>query len=57
MSCRTQSGRYLPTEITLRLFDTGSRMYVVGLLRDRSELRGAPPHHSGGAKGPNSADP
>jgi PAS domain-containing protein len=42
MSCRTKSGRYIPTEITLRLFDTGSRVYVVGLLRDRSEHRGAP---------------
>jgi PAS domain S-box-containing protein len=56
MSCRTKSGRYLPTEITLHLFDTGNRVYVVGLLRDRSEHRGAPPHRSGGAKRPNSAD-
>lgn len=39
MSCRTKSGRYLPTEITLYLLDTGSQVYVVGLLRDRSEHR------------------
>jgi PAS domain S-box-containing protein len=39
MSCRTKSGRYLPTELTLYLLDTGSQVYVVGLLRDRSEHR------------------
>ena len=39
MSCRTKSGRYLPTEIALHLLDTGSAIYAVGLLRDRSEHR------------------
>jgi hypothetical protein len=39
MSCRTKSGRYLPTAIALHLLDTGSTIYAVGLLRDRSEHR------------------
>ena len=39
LSCRTKSGRFLPTEIALYPLDTGDRVYVVGLLRDRSEHR------------------
>ena len=40
LSCRTKSGKFLPTELALYLLDTGKELYVVGLLRDRSEHRG-----------------
>jgi PAS domain S-box-containing protein len=40
MVCRTKSGTFLPTEIALLALDTGSHVYVIGLLRDRSEHRG-----------------
>lgn len=39
MTCRTRSGRFLPTETALFLLDTGRRVYVIGLVRDRSEHR------------------
>ena len=39
MTCRTKSGRFLPTEFALFLLDTGVRSYLIGLLRDRSEHR------------------
>jgi PAS domain S-box-containing protein len=40
MACRTKSGTFLPTEITLLALDSGSQVYVVSLVRDRSEHRG-----------------
>lgn len=40
MSCRTKSGTFLPTEITLLALDSGNHLYVVSLVRDRSEHRG-----------------
>ena len=40
MACRTKSGTFLPTEIGLLALDSGSRVYVVSLVRDRSEHRG-----------------
>jgi|SRR5690349_6849010 PAS domain S-box-containing protein len=40
MACRTKSGAFLPTEITLLALDSGSRVYVVSIVRDRSEHRG-----------------
>jgi PAS domain S-box-containing protein len=40
MACRTKSGTFLPTEITLLALDSGSHVYVVSLVRDRSEHRG-----------------
>ena len=40
MACRTKSGTFLPTEIELFGLDSGSRVYVVSLVRDRSEHRG-----------------
>src|ERR1700747_362141 len=40
MACRTKSGTFLPTEIGLLAFESGSRTYVVSLVRDRSEHRG-----------------
>jgi PAS domain S-box-containing protein len=40
MACRTKSGTFLPTEIELFALDSGNRVYVVSLVRDRSEHRG-----------------
>ena len=40
MTCRTKSGTFLPTEIALLALDSGNRVYVVSLVRDRSEHRG-----------------
>jgi PAS domain S-box-containing protein len=40
MACRTKSGNFLPTEIALMALDSGDRVYVVSLVRDRSEHRG-----------------
>ena len=39
MACRTKSGTFLPTEIALLALDSGSRVYIVSLVRDRSEHR------------------
>ena len=39
MACRTKSGTFLPTEIALLALDSGNRVYVVSLVRDRSEHR------------------
>jgi HTH-type transcriptional regulator, bacterioopsin transcriptional activator and related proteins len=40
MTCRTKSGTFLPTEIALLALDSGNRVYVLSLVRDRSEHRG-----------------
>jgi PAS domain S-box-containing protein len=40
MSCRTKSGTFLPTEIELFALDSGNGVYVISLVRDRSEHRG-----------------
>src|SRR6201997_5904421 len=40
MACRTKSGTFLPTEIALLALDSGNHVYVISLLRDRSEHRG-----------------
>ena len=40
MACRTRSGTFLPTEIELLALDSGDHVYVVSLVRDRSEHRG-----------------
>jgi PAS domain S-box-containing protein len=40
MACRTKSGTFLPTEIELVALDAGNRVYVISLVRDRSEHRG-----------------
>ena len=40
MACRTKSGAFLPTEIELLALDSGGRVYVISLVRDRSEHRG-----------------
>ena len=40
MTCRTRSGTFLPTEMALFLLDSGGgHVYVIGLVRDRSEHR------------------
>ena len=39
LTCRTRSGRYLPTEMTLWVFGDGPRVNVLALIRDRSEHR------------------
>jgi len=39
-ACRTKSGTFLPTEIELFALDSGGRVYVISLVRDRSEHRG-----------------
>lgn len=38
-TCRTKSGTFLPTEISLHLVRSGDRRYVLGLVQDRSEHR------------------
>ena len=40
-TCRTKSGTFLPTEISLYVVHGGGRRYVLGLVQDRSEHRGA----------------
>ena len=40
MACRTKLGTFLPTEIELLALDSGARVYVISLVRDRSEHRG-----------------
>lgn len=40
MACRAKSGTFLPTEIELLALDSGNRVYVISLVRDRSEHRG-----------------
>lgn len=40
MACRTKAGTFLPTEIALLALDSGKRVYVISLVRDRSEHRG-----------------
>jgi PAS domain S-box-containing protein len=39
LTCRTRSGRYLPTEMMLWAFGGDDRVYVLALIRDRSEHR------------------
>ena len=40
LTCRTKSGQYLPTEMTLWAYGGGGdRLYVLALVRDRSEHR------------------
>jgi hypothetical protein len=39
MACRAKSGTFLPKEIELLALDSGDRVYVIRLVRDRSEHR------------------
>lgn len=38
-TCRTKSGVFLPTEISLHVVAGGHRHYILGLVQDRSEHR------------------
>ena len=40
LTCRTKTGVFLPTEISLHVVDGGGRRYLLGLVQDRSEHRG-----------------
>ena len=40
-TCRTKSGTFLPTEISLHVVVSGGRRYILGLVQDRSEHRQA----------------
>jgi PAS domain S-box-containing protein len=39
LTCRTKTGTFLPTEMSLVALDAGPSMYLLGLVRDRSEHR------------------
>ena len=39
LTCRTKSGTFLPTEISLHALEIGGRIRVLGLVQDRSEHR------------------
>ena len=43
LTCRTQSGVFLPTEISLHALELGGELRVLGLVQDRSEHRAANP--------------
>jgi cytochrome c-type biogenesis protein CcmE len=39
LTCRTKTGTFLPTEISLHAFENGGRLRILGLVQDRSEHR------------------
>jgi chemotaxis family two-component system sensor kinase Cph1 len=39
LTCRTKSGAFLPTEMSLVALESGGRAYILGLIQDRSEHR------------------
>jgi PAS domain S-box-containing protein len=39
LTCRTKSGCFLPTEMALSALESGGRVYILGLVHDRSEHR------------------
>jgi PAS domain S-box-containing protein len=43
LTCRTKSGTFLPTEISLYAIEHDRRLRILGLVQDRSEHRQAPP--------------
>jgi PAS domain S-box-containing protein len=43
LTCRTRSGTFLPTEISLHALELGGRIHILGLVQDRSEHRQPPP--------------
>jgi PAS domain S-box-containing protein len=50
LTCRTKSGVFLPTEISIHIVENDGRRYVLGLVQDRSERRRVhendPPGHA-----------
>jgi PAS domain S-box-containing protein len=43
LTCRTRSGQFLPTEMTLFAIDWAGGIKILGLVRDRSEHRASLP--------------
>ena len=41
LTCRTKSGTFLPTEISVHALELGGETRVLGLVQDRSEHRGS----------------
>jgi PAS domain S-box-containing protein len=39
LTCRTKTGTFLPTEMSVHAFQQGGRVHVLGLVLDRSEHR------------------
>jgi PAS domain S-box-containing protein len=39
LTCRTKTGTFLPTEMSLHAFQRGGRLRILGLVQDRSEHR------------------
>ena len=39
LTCRTKSGVFLPTEISIHVVESAGRRYILGLVQDRSERR------------------
>ena len=39
LTCRTKTGAFLPTEMSLYAVESGGRRYILGLVQDRSEHR------------------
>jgi PAS domain S-box-containing protein len=39
LTCRTKSGGFLPAEMALHALESGGRVLILGLVRDRSEHR------------------
>jgi PAS domain S-box-containing protein len=39
LTCRTKSGQFLPTEISLHALESAGHLYILGLVHDRSEHR------------------
>jgi chemotaxis family two-component system sensor kinase Cph1 len=39
LTCRTKTGTFLPTEMSLYAFETGGCLRILGLVQDRSEHR------------------
>jgi PAS domain S-box-containing protein len=47
LTCRTKSGTFLPTEMTLLAFADGDRVRILAVVADRSEHRGREPTDPG----------
>lgn len=39
LTCQTKGGAFLPTEMSLHALESGDRVYILGLVQDRSEHR------------------
>jgi PAS domain S-box-containing protein len=43
LTCRTKEGTFLPSEMSLQAVRSGDRIYILGLVADRSQHRQRPP--------------